>query len=143
MKYLTIALFLISQISLAEDLSGVWSVVGKDKAGTKWVGSLVLNPDKEKPRDDDENHENYVSVTNYQGYFDWFGDNGTQGREYVKAKFDPDKSELKLGGTNLEDADPNITTALYRVKLIEGRLEEGIWRGAGAVPGEWRGKRKP
>lgn len=143
LSFLTFALFFIPSFVFATDLSGEWSVVGKDNADTKWVGTLVLNPNKEKPRDDDGGEDEvYVSVTNYEGYFDWFGDNGTQGREYVRAKFYPSKNELKLGGTNLENADPNIIQALYKVKVVNDRLEEGTWEGISVVPGKWRGKRK-
>ena len=140
---LTFVLCLIPSFVFAQDLGGEWSIVGIDESGTKWVGTLLLNPDKDKPRDEkDDEKENYVSVSNYEGYFDWFGDNGTQGREYVRAKYDPDKKELNLGGTTLENADPNISQAIYNVKVVEGKLEEGTWRGLAVIPGKWKGKRK-
>jgi hypothetical protein len=146
MKNLIAGLLLLVPGVCFADLTGEWSVVGKDNSGTKWVGTLVLNPDKERPRDEendpDAEFKTYLPVENYEGYFDWEGDNGTGGREYVRAKYNPKDGSLKMGGTTLENADPNIIQAVYMATLAKDRLEDGSWDGVGVVAGKWKGKRK-
>lgn len=112
---------------------GVWNVVGEDDAGTHWKAKLVL-----KSVDED------YPPKKFKGYFDWKGNNGMNGREYiVQANFDYDTRVLKLIGTELEDAHPGIKTTVYTVKMNYDatKLDDGSWRSCGVVPGVWKATR--
>lgn len=112
---------------------GVWNVTGEDKADTSWKAKLVL-----KSVDED------YPPRKFKGYFDWEGDNGMKGREYiVEGIFNYETRELKLMGTELEDAHPGIKTTLYTVKMDyeASKLKDGSWRSCGVVPGVWKATR--
>lgn len=136
MKKNLLLIFLLSIGSAYGEPSpeGIWSVSGKDDAKTSWKAKLVLKADDK---------DNYPPEK-FKGYFDWVGNNGMTGREYiVQGDFDYDTRTLKLMGTELEDAHPGIKTSLYTIEMNRDatRLENGFWRSCGVVPGEWEATR--
>jgi hypothetical protein len=114
--------------------SGVWKVTGVDDSNTKWKAKLVLMPkDEEYP------------PRKFRGYFDWQGSNKTGGREYINdAIFDYETGVLKMMGSELENADPNIKTTIYTSVMGEDDssvLEDGVWKSCGVIPGTWAAMR--
>lgn len=113
---------------------GTWAVTGKDKNDTDWKATLFL-----EPLDASE-----YPPERFKGYFDWEGSNKTGGREYVVlATYDYKTRQLELRGAELEDADPNIKTSIYKVTMTEGadRLEDGSWQSSGVIPGVFEAER--
>jgi hypothetical protein len=114
--------------------SGTWNVRGRDKAGIDWVAKLVL-----MPADPDE-----YPPTKFRGHFDWWGSNRVSGREYIPgASYDYKTRVLTMAGAQLENADPALTAAEYRIEMTEdaARLENGTWDGPNVVPGTWQARR--
>lgn len=114
--------------------SGTWNVRGRDQAGIDWVAKLVL-----LPADPDE-----YPPTKFRGHFDWWGSNRVSGREYIPAaRYDYKTRVLTMAGSELENADPPLTAAEYRVEMTDdaSRLVNGTWGGRGVVPGTWQAKR--
>jgi len=114
--------------------SGTWNVRGRDEAGVDWVAKLVL-----LPADADE-----YPPTKFRGHFDWWGSNRVSGREYIgSAVYDYETRVLTMAGSELENADPALTAAQYRIEMTEdaGRLVNGTWGGPNVVPGTWQARR--
>ena len=114
--------------------SGTWNVRGRDEAGVDWVAKLVL-----LPADADE-----YPPTKFRGHFDWWGSNRVSGREYIPgAVYDYETRVLTMAGSELENADPALTAAQYRIEMTEdaGRLVNGTWGGPNVVPGTWQARR--
>lgn len=114
--------------------SGTWNVRGRDEAGIDWVAELVLRPAD----------ANEYPPTKFRGHFDWWGSNRVRGREYVgSAVYDYETRVLRITGSDLENADPPLTAAEYRIEMTEdaGRLVNGTWGGPGVVPGTWQARR--
>jgi len=134
---------LISTTALANP-AGVWDVEGRDTSGTDWKGVLVLNINEKQPREPDQMEMTWLPPTRFYGYFDWKGSNGTGGREYVAGGYNYDTRKLLLGGTTLENADPNIGQARYDADSNEECTTlKGDWSGY-VIPGTWAAtKRKP
>jgi hypothetical protein len=132
---LTILLSASQTAAFAEpNPSGTWSVRGRDEAGIDWAAKLVL-----MPADADE-----YPPTKFRGHFDWRGSNRVGGREYIPAAtYDYKTRLLTMAGAELENADPPLTAAQYRVEMTEdaGQLVNGTWGGPGVVPGRWQANR--
>ena len=114
--------------------AGTWNVRGRDKAGIDWVAKLVLLPAD----------PNEYPPTTFRGHFDWWGSNRVSGREYIPAaRYDYKTRVLTMAGSELENADPPLTAAEYRVEMTDdaGRLVNGTWGGPSVVPGTWQAKR--
>lgn len=114
--------------------AGIWQVEGRDETGTDWKAVLVLEADD----------KDVYPPRKFKGYFDWEGSNGTGGREYVSAAtYDYASRRLAMRGGELEDADPNIRSSLYSVKMTEAadRLVDGTWKGEDVSPGVFSAKR--
>jgi hypothetical protein len=141
MKILLLSfVFCFSNIALAQvhngarSPAGTWNVEGLDESRTYWKAKLVL-----MPKDPEE-----YPPKNFEGYFDWRGSNNTGGREFIVAIFDYDTSVLKMKGTELQEADPNIKATIYASVMNEkdnSLLEDGIWKSCGVCPGKWTAKR--
>lgn len=133
-NYLFAFLFLTNFAFAEPSPEGTWSVVGKDDAKTSWKAKLVLKSDDK---------DNYPPQK-FKGYFDWVGDNGMTGREYIiQGDFNYDTRVLRLVGTELEDAHPGIKTSLYTIEMNKNadKLENGFWKSCGVVPGVWEATR--
>jgi hypothetical protein len=135
-KFLFLFLFLCN-FSLAQEFdgsrnpAGIWKVTGKDDSNTKWKAKLVL-----MPKDEEE-----YPPKKFKGYFDWQGSNKTGGREYINdAVFDYETGVLKMMGSELENADPNIKTTIYTSVMSDedsSLLEDGAWKSCNVIPGNW------
>ena len=113
--------------------AGVWAVIGEDDIGTKWKAKLSLRPvgDDYPPK-------------KFKGHFDWVGNNGMKGREYiVEGVFNYDTRILRLMGSELEDAHPRVKTSLYTIIMSEdaSTLDNGNWKSCGVSPGVWSATR--
>jgi hypothetical protein len=114
--------------------SGTWNVRGRDEAGIDWVAKLVLMPAD----------PNEYPPTKFRGHFDWWGSNRVSGRETIPgAVYDYKTRVLTMSGADLQNADPALTTAQYRIEMTEdaSRLENGTWGGPSVVPGTWQARR--
>lgn len=114
--------------------SGYWDVRGRDKAGIDWVAKLALMPAD----------ANEYPPTKFRGHFDWRGSNRVSGREYIgSAVYNYKTRVLTIAGSDLENADPALTAAEYRIEMTEdaGRLVNGTWDGPSVVPGTWQARR--
>ena len=117
--------------------AGVWDFEGRDNSGTDWKGVLVLNVNEKQPREPNQMEMTWLPPTRFYGYFDWKGSNGTGGREYVAGGYNYDTRKLLLGGTTLENADPNIGQARYDADSNEECTTlKGDWTGH-VIPGTW------
>jgi hypothetical protein len=132
-RFIFIFLLLLSPCLAEPTPEGVWKVDAIDDYGsprTTWRAKLVLYP---------ENQEEYPPIR-FKGYFDWRGSNNTGGREYiVEGLYDYEERILTLKGTELENADKNIKTSIYTVKMNidANELQNGSWNSCRVIPGQW------
>jgi hypothetical protein len=113
---------------------GAWDVRGTDSDGTNWLGTLVLY------KGPDGALVGHIAWSGSGGRWD-----GSTGREYVSATYDPVKRTLTLIGEKLYYAKI-LALGRYRAVLTEdgAALEKGTFGGVvpgTGVPGEWHAKR--
>ncbi|MBL9173419.1 MAG: hypothetical protein JNL10_07800 [Verrucomicrobiales bacterium] len=115
-------------ISRAEDLTTFpWLVTASDVAGRPWSSSLLVFtsqvPDGEGYR--------------VEGYFDWFLDNVSQGREMVRGTM-TSSGGLDLAGYELINPG-SIILDVYkaRVELSEGKISNGVFGVPQGIAGVW------
>jgi len=140
-NYFFVCFFCFSNVVFAQTVhngarnpAGVWQVDGLDESRTYWKAKLIL-----MPKDPEE-----YPPKNFEGYFDWRGSNNTGGREFIEAIFDYETNVLKMKGTELQAADPNIRATIYTSVMNEkdsNILEDGIWRSCNVCPGKWSAKK--